>query len=108
MDDDTGTFFSHLTNVNAALNFFINKESTNSEIICDYFNEKCFGGSSLSNECLLVSMYVHYLNLTQANNFKRAMKNERWMDKVVEKKLIEMKNELEEKFGKNEKGRGHW
>ena len=30
------------------------------------------------------------------------------MGKLVEKKLIEIKNELEEKFGKNEKGRGHW
>ena len=53
-------------------------------------------------------MYVHHLNLTQSNNFKRTMKNERWIGKVVEKKLIEIKNELEEKVGKNEKGRGHW
>ena len=63
-------FFSLLTNINATLNFFINNELTNSEIICDYFNEKCFVRSSLSNECLSVSMYVHYLNFTQANNFK--------------------------------------
>ena len=90
------------------MNFFINNELTNSEIVFDYFNEKCFGESSLSDECLLVSMYVHYFNLTQSKNFKRTMKNECWIGKVVEKRLIEIKNELEEKFGKNEKGRGHW
>ena len=91
MDDDTGPFFffSPLTNVNAELNFFINNELTDPEMIFDYLNEEYFGGSNLlSNECLLVSMYIHYFNFTQSNNFKRTMKNERWIGKVVEKKLI--------------------
>ena len=69
MDDDTGTSFNSLFNIEA-LNFFVNNELSNSEMIIDYFNEECFGGTVLSNECLLVVMYVHYFHLTQSNNFK--------------------------------------
>ena len=68
MDDDTGMSFNPFFNVEA-LNFFVNNELSNSEIIIDYFNEGCFGGV-LSNECLLVAMYVQYFHLTQSNNFK--------------------------------------
>ena len=52
MDDDTGTFFSPLTNVNAVLNFFVNNELTNSEIVFDYFNE-----NALANRVYLMNVY---------------------------------------------------
>ena len=84
MDDDTGMSFNPLFNVEA-LNFFVNNELSNSEMIIDYFNEECFGGKVLSNECLLVAMYVHYFHLTQSNNFKRTMKDKRRIGKLVEK-----------------------
>ena len=62
MDDDTGMSFNPLFNVEA-LNFFVNNELSNSEMIIDYFNEECFGGTVLLNECLLVAMYIHYFFL---------------------------------------------
>ena len=43
---------------------------------------------------LLISMYVHYIRLAQSNNFKRRMKEKKWIGKVVEKKLIRLKEEL--------------
>ena len=51
---------------------------------------------------------MHYTYLTQSNNFKRKMKEKKWLGKVVRKKLINIKEELSNKFGENVKGRGHW
>ena len=36
------------------------------------------------------------------------MKSNKWLGKVVEKKLLKIKCEAEDKFGKSEYGRGHW
>ena len=89
MDDDAGTLFKPLLNVEA-LNFFVNNEMNNSENVVDYFDEN-FVGTLLEDDCLLVSIYVHYTYLTQSNNFKRKMKEKKWLGKVVRKKLINIK-----------------
>ena len=36
------------------------------------------------------------------------MKEKKWLPKLVEKKLVKLKSELSNEFGKNVKGRGHW
>ena len=74
MDDDAGTLFKPIFNVEA-LNFFVNNEKNSSENVVDYFDEEIFSGTPIEDECLLISMYVHYIYLTQSNNFKRRMKN---------------------------------
>ena len=66
----------------------------NSETVVDYFDEEMFCDSPLDNECLLISMYAHYIYLTQSNNFERRMKEKKWLGKVVEKKLIKLKGEI--------------
>ena len=106
MDDDAGTLFKPLFNVEA-LNFFVNNEMDNCENVVDYSDEN-FGGTLLEDKCLLVSMHVHYTYLTQSNNLKRKMKEKKWLGKVVRKKLINIKEKLSNKFGENVKGRGHW
>ena len=67
MDDDAGTLFKPLLNVEA-LNFFVNNEMNNSENVVDYFDDN-FVGTLLEDDCLLVSIYVHYTYLIQSNNF---------------------------------------
>ena len=74
MDDDMGTLnsenFVPFLNVEA-LKFFVNNElfSTNSSVAVDYFHDECFMNTKLSEECLLVAMYVYYFKLAQSNNF---------------------------------------
>ena len=80
----------------------------NSENVVDYFDKEIFSGMPIENECLLISMYLHYIYLTQSNNFKRRMKEKKWLGKLVEKKLVKLKKELSNEFDKNVKGRGHW
>ena len=74
----------------------------------DYFHDECFGGTELSNKCLLIALYVYYFHLTQSKNFTRMMKSNKWLGKLVEKKLVKIKYEIEQEFGKNEDGHGHW
>ena len=106
MDDDAGTLFFALVN-SEGLNFFLNNELSNSSIMIDYFHDECFGGTELSNECLLITPYVYYFCLSQSKNFTRMMKSNKWIGKLVEKKLVEIKYEIEREFGKNEDGNGH-
>ena len=44
----------------------------NSKNVVDYFDEEAFL-TLLQDECLLISMYVHYIHLTQSNKFERRM-----------------------------------
>ena len=107
MDDDVGMLFSPLIN-SQGLNFFLNNELNNSSVMIDYFNDECFKESELQNECLLIVLYIYYCRLTQYKNFMRTMKSNKWLGKVVEKKLLKIKREVEDEFGKSEHGRGHW
>ena len=61
----------------------------------DYFHDECFGGTELSNECLLIALYVYYFRLTQSKNFTRMMKSNKWLGKLVEKRLVKIKYEIE-------------
>ena len=74
----------------------------------DYFNDECFKGSELQNECLLIALYIYYFHLTQYKNFMRTMKLNKWLGKMVEKKLLKTECEVEDEFGKSDHGRGHW
>ena len=69
MDDDAGTLFKPTFNVEA-LSIFVNNEVNNSENVVGYFDKEIFSGTPIEDECLLISMFVHYIYLTQSNNFK--------------------------------------
>ena len=84
MNDHVGTLFFPLVN-SEGLNFFVNNELSNSSIMIDYFHDECFGGTELSNERLLIALYVYYFHLTQSKNFTRTMKSNKWLGKLVEK-----------------------
>ena len=84
MDDDSGTLFSPLMNVER-LNFLVNNELTNSSVMKDYFTDECFQEGELQNKCLLIALHVYYLRLTQKNNFNRTMKNKNGWGKRLKK-----------------------
>ena len=99
MDGDTGTLngknFVPLLNVEA-LDFFVNNEllSTNSSVAVDYFHDECFMNMELSEECLLVAIYVYYFKLTQSKYFNRTMKKP-WLGKSMQNKLTKIKHSLD-------------
>ena len=62
MDDDVGTLFFPLVN-SKGLNLFVNNELSNSSIMIDYFHDECFGGTELSNECLLIALYMFIISV---------------------------------------------
>ena len=75
----------------------------------DYYSLANLCDSELSNECLLVAIYVHHIYLTQPNNFSRMMKrNDCWLSEVTMNKLIEIWDKINMRFGNNNIGRGHW
>ena len=110
-DDDGGLCFNFnpLTNFDA-LNFIIEKDSLNTNLIHDYFNDDCFLDTSLEHECLLVAMYVYYLRTTQKTNFNRVMNRKPWLTDIVKNKLMSVQGELLGKFGPSvdNGGRGRW
>ena len=74
--------------------------------VFDKLNDYAMDSGPLRDECLLVALYVGYLQLTQPNNFNRIMsRGANWLRAQVKRKLVKVKTIL----GKNEGGgRGHW
>ena len=110
-DDDSGM----LRNINCtlrnenALTFFVNVEVSTSKNIVDYYSLANLCDSKLSNECLLVAIYIHHFYLTQPNIFSRMMKrNNHWLLEVTMNKLVEIQDKINVQFGDNGSGRGHW
>ena len=110
-DDDGGLCFNFnpLTNFDT-LNFIIEKDLLNTNLIHDYFNDDCFLGTPLEHNCLLVAMYVYYLWTTQRTNFNRVMNRKPWLTDIVKNKLMAIQGELVGKVGPSvdNGGRGHW
>ena len=85
-----------------------NSDAINRMIEVNVLNKSLYDYSlnngPLSNECLLVALYVGYLRLTQPNNFNRIIsKGKNWMSDGVSRRLEGVVKDL----GKA-KDRGHW
>ena len=109
-DDDGGLSFNFNPLMNFdALNFIIERDLLNINLLHDYFNDDCFLGTPLEHECLLVAMYVYYLRTTQRTNLNRVMNRKPWLTDIVKNKLMAIQEELVGKFGPSvdNGGRGH-
>ena len=107
-DEDSGTCNVVYQN-NVALQVFIDKEIESSLKIVDYYVKGNVHNTSLRNECLLISIFVHHMYLIQPNNFKRLMyRAGGWLTRRITERLLQIVRELDKKFGRNENGRGHW
>ena len=107
-DEDSGTLNVTLKN-NVALEVLIEKEIDASTKIVHYCSRGNVFNSSLKDECLLIAIYVHHMHLTQPNNFKRIMsRDDGWLSPRIMDKLNDLVKCLENEFGQNVNGRGHW
>ena len=107
-DEDSGTCNVVYQN-NVALQVFIDKEIESSLKIVDYYVKGNVHNTSLRNDCLLISIFVHHIYLIQPNNFKRLMYREGgWLTQRMTERLLQIVRELDKKCGRNENGRGHW
>ena len=77
-------------------------------VLRDYYELGKVQNTILQGECLLISLYVHHLFITQPKNFSRITKKSNWLtDKMIEK-LQTISRGVSSRFGDNLKGRGHW
>ena len=107
-DEDSGMLNVTLKN-NVAVQVLIDKEINASTKIVDYYSSGNVFNSSLKDECLLIAIYVHHMYLTQPNNFKRIMsRDDGWLSPHIMDKLNDLVKCLENEFGQNVNGRGHW
>ena len=105
-DDSVMLPFLPLSNAEA-LKFFVNNEINNSAKIVDYFSQGSLDNGELKHNCLLVAIYAHHIYLTQPNNFNRVMGQNEWLTNPIKRKLLDIKEDLDKKFGENLNGRGH-
>ena len=88
-----------------ALNVLMDMEIKNSSRIRDYYDLGRVEHTELKGECLLISIYIHHLYLTQPKNFKRLMNHEgSWITPRYLSRLMEFSKKLKEHFGKNPLG----
>ena len=107
-DEDDGMLNDVFKN-QVALNVLMDTEIKNSSRIRDYYDLGRAEHTELKGECLLISIYVHHLYLTQPKNFKRIMNREgSWITPRFLSRLMEFSKKLKEHFGENPLGRGHW
>ena len=107
-DEDSGMLNVTLKN-NIALEVLIHKEINASTKIVDYYSRGNVFNSSLKDQCLLIVIYVHHMDLTQPNNFKRIMSHDNgWLSPHIMGKLNDLVKCLGNEFGQNVNGRGHW
>ena len=74
-DEDNGT--CEVLQYDAALDVFLTNElaSLPPSVLRDYYELGKVQNTVLRGECLLISLYVHHLFITQPKNFSRIMKN---------------------------------
>ena len=65
-DEDPGTLNNVVFQNNIALQVLIDREMDDSDKIADYYAKGRVFNIPLRNECLLISVYVHYLAVTQS------------------------------------------
>ena len=107
-DEDNGT--CEVLQNDAALDVFLTNElaSLPPSVMHDYYELGKVQNTVLRGECLLISLYVHHLFITQPKNFSRIMKKSNWLTDVMIKKLQTISRDVSLRFGDNLKGRGHW
>ena len=106
-DEDNGT--CNVLQNNVALNVFLDNElASSSSLLKDYYELADISNTSLCGECLLISLYVHHLYVTQPKNFSRIMKWSNWLTTSMFTKLLDISQMVREKFGRNNVSRGHW
>ena len=103
-DEDNGMLNDVFKN-QVALNILMDTEIKNASRIRDYYDLGRVEHTELKGECLLISIYVHHLFLTQPKNFKRIMNHEgSWITPRFLSRLMEFSKKLKEHFGKNPLG----
>ena len=90
--------------------FFLTNElaSLPPSVLRDYYELGKAQNTVLWGECLLISLYVHHLFITQPKNFSRIMKKSNWLTDTMIEKLQTISRGVSSRFGDNLKGRGHW
>ena len=94
----------------AALDVFLTNElaSLPPSVMRDYYELGEVQNTILRGECLLISLCVHHLFITQPKNFRRIMKKSNWLTDIMIGKLQTISRGVSLRFGDNLKGRGHW
>ena len=94
----------------AALDVFLTNElaSLPPSVMHDYYELGKVQNTVSQGECLLISLYVHHLFITQQKNFSRIMKKLNWLTDTMIEKLQTISRDVSLRFGDNLKGRGHW
>ena len=94
----------------AALDVFLTNElaSLPPSVMHDCYELGKVQNIILRGECLLISLYVHHLFITQPKNFSRIMKKSNWLTDIMIEKLQTISRDVSLRFGNNLKGRGHW
>ena len=107
-DEDNGT--CEVLQNDVALDVFSTNElaSLPPSVLCDYYELGKVQNTVLRGECLLISLYVHHLSITQPKNFSRIMKKSNWLTDTMIEKLQTISRGVSSRFGNNLKGRGHW
>ena len=107
-DEDNG--MCEVLQNDAALDVFLTNElaSLPPSVMCDYYELGEVQNTVLRGECLLISLYIHHLFITQPKNFSRIMKKSNWLTGIMIEKLQTISRGVSLRFGDNLKGRGHW
>ena len=107
-DEDNGT--CEVLQNDAALDVFLTNElaSLPPSVLHDYYELGKVQNTVLRGKCLLISLYVHHLFITQPKNFSRIMKKSNWLTDTMIEKLQIISRGVSSRFGDNLKGRGHW
>ena len=107
-DEDNGT--CEVLQNDAALDVFLTNElaSLPPSVLRDYYEFGKVQNTVLQGECLLISLYVHHLFITQPKNFRRIMKKSNQLTDTMIEKLQTISRGVSLRFGDNLKGRGHW
>ena len=107
-DEDNGP--CEVLQNDAALDVFLTNElaSLPPSVMHDYYELGKVQNTILQGECLLISLYIHHLFITQPKNFSRIMKKSNWLTDIMIEKLQRISRDVSLRFGDNLKGRGHW
>ena len=107
-DEDNGT--CEVLQNDAALDVFLTNElaSLPPSVLRDYYELGKVQNTVLWGDCLLISLYVHHLFITQPKNFSRIMKKSNWLTDTMIEKLQTISRGVSSRFGDNLTGRGHW
>ena len=110
-DDDDDDYFDEDNGMcevlqnDAALDAFLTNElaSLPPSVMRDYYELGKVQNTVLRGECLLISLYVHHLFITQPKNFSRIMKKSNWLTDIMIEKLQTISRGVSLRFGEKPK-----